>query len=88
MFLGGGRITSAIAAGLRLAGYRENIVVYDRHPEKLRILRRESEVEIANDLKSAIRHAGILIVAVRPASENGPTGLARCRVRSAAWVAG
>ncbi len=57
-----------MTAGLRLAGYREKIVVYDRHPEKLRTLRRESRVETASDLKSAMRHAEILLVAVRPAS--------------------
>jgi len=57
-----------MAAGLRLAGYDEEIVVYDRHPEKLRALRRESRVEIARDLKSALLRAGMLIVAVRPAS--------------------
>src|SRR5579863_10330035 len=68
VFLGGGRITSALAAGLRLAGYGEEIVVYDRHPEKLRALRRESRVEIARDLKSALLRAEMLIVAVRPAS--------------------
>src|SRR6267154_860526 len=55
VFLGGGRITSAMTAGLRLAGYREKIVVYERHPEKLRTLRRESRVETASDLKSAMR---------------------------------
>jgi pyrroline-5-carboxylate reductase len=68
VFLGGGRITGAMAAGLRLARYREKIVVYDRHPEKLRALRRESRVEIARDLKSALLRAELVIVAVRPAS--------------------
>lgn len=68
VFLGGGRITGAMAAGLRLASYPEKIVVYDRHLEKLRALRRESQVEIASDLKSAMRQAEMLIVAVRPAS--------------------
>lgn len=68
VFLGGGRITSAMAAGLRLAGYERKIVVYDHNPEKLRALRRESRVEIARDLKSAVLHAEILIVAVRPVS--------------------
>jgi len=68
VFLGGGRITGALAAGLRLAGDRREIVVYDRHPEKVRALRRESRVEIEQDLKSAVEQAGILIVAVRPAS--------------------
>ena len=68
VFLGGGRITSALAAGLRLAGYDREIVVYDRHMEKLRVLRRESRVEVARDLKSAAERAEILIIAVRPAS--------------------
>ena len=68
VFLGGGRITGALAAGLRLGGYAGEIVVYDRHPEKLRALRRESRVEIARDLKSAVARAEMLIVAVRPAS--------------------
>jgi pyrroline-5-carboxylate reductase len=57
-----------MAAGLRLAGDRREIVVYDRHPEKLRALRRESRVEVARDLKSAVAQAEMLIVAVRPAS--------------------
>jgi len=68
VFLGGGRITSALAAGLRLAGYDREIVVYDRHMEKLRALRRESRVEVARDLKSAVERAEMLILAVRPAS--------------------
>ncbi len=68
VFLGGGRITGAMAAGLRLAGDTGEIVVYDRHPEKLRALQRESRVKVARDLKAAIERAHILIVAVRPAS--------------------
>ncbi|HUO15193.1 MAG TPA: NAD(P)-binding domain-containing protein [Verrucomicrobiae bacterium] len=68
LFLGGGRITGALVAGLRLAGDRRRIVVYDRHPEKLRALRRKSKVEIARDLKSNVESAEMVIVAVRPAS--------------------
>src|SRR6266571_1201161 len=71
VFLGGGRITSALVAGLRLAGSKASLVVYDRNPEKLRALRRESTVEIARDLKSAMLRAEMLIVAVRPASVAG-----------------
>ena len=67
-FLGGGRITAALAAGLRLVGDEREIVVYDRHPEKLRAMRRESRITIARDLKSAIESAGMLIIAVRPGS--------------------
>jgi pyrroline-5-carboxylate reductase len=80
-FLGGGRITGALAAGLRLAGYKLPIVVYDhhvydqhgnnRHPAKLHALRRESRVEIARDLASAVARADLLIVAVRPTSVRG-----------------
>jgi len=70
VFLGGGRITGALAAGLRLAGDRRRIVVYDRNPEKLRALRKESRIEIAPDLKSAVANAAVLIIAVRPGSVN------------------
>lgn len=68
VFLGGGRITGALAAGLRLAGDQRKIVVYDRHSEKLRALRRESKVEIARELKAAVDQAAMMIVAVRPRS--------------------
>jgi len=68
VFLGGGRITAALVAGLRLAGDHREIVVCDRHPEKLRALRRESQVKVADELKSAVEQAGALIVAVRPIS--------------------
>jgi pyrroline-5-carboxylate reductase len=67
LFLGGGRITSALCAGLRLAGYRREIVVFDRNPEKLCRLKKESQIDIAGDLKSAVERAGTVIVAVPPA---------------------
>ena len=51
VFLGGGRITSALAAGLRLAGDAREIVVYDRNPAKLRALRREAGVSDGSRLK-------------------------------------
>ena len=68
VFLGGGRITGALIAGLRLAGHGGRIIVHDRNPEKLRALRREFGIEIALDLKSAVAQADMLIVAVRPLS--------------------
>ena len=73
VFLGGGRITGALIAGLRLAGDRRAIVVHDRNPGKVRALRREFGVEGALDFKSALLRAEalraeILIVAVRPGS--------------------
>jgi pyrroline-5-carboxylate reductase len=71
LFVGGGRITSALCAGLRLGKYPREIVVYDRNPDKLRALRTESRVTIAHDLNEALPRAEILIVAVRPASVPG-----------------
>ena len=68
LFLGGGRITSALCAGLRLAGDRREIVVHDRNPEKVRELKRQSGVRAANDLRTAIERASIAVLAVRPAS--------------------
>jgi pyrroline-5-carboxylate reductase len=91
VFLGGGRITGALIAGLRLAGYSRPIVVHDRNPGKMRELRREFRVEVARDLKSAVERAETLIVAVRPDSVAelfeevarcgavGRTGLGRAR---------
>lgn len=71
VFLGGGRITSALVAGLRRAGDQREIVVYDRNPRKLQALWQESRVEIARDLESAMKRAEMLIVAVRPGSVTG-----------------
>src|SRR5271165_3136123 len=68
VFLGGGRITGALIAGLRLSGYKVPIVVYDRNPGKLRALRRDFHIEVALDMKSAVEQAETLIVAVRPSS--------------------
>jgi pyrroline-5-carboxylate reductase len=68
VFLGGGRITSALVAGLRLAGYDKPIVVHDRHPNKLRQLRRQYGVAIQPDLNRAVAQARLLVIAVRPDS--------------------
>jgi pyrroline-5-carboxylate reductase len=68
VFLGGGRITSALIAGLRLAGYRRSIVVHDHHSKKLLELRLQYGVATEPDLGRAIAKAKLLIVAVRPAS--------------------
>ena len=66
VFLGGGRITSALIAGLRLAKFRQPILVHDRHPEKLQQLRRRYGVMVEADLLRALASAQLLIVAVRP----------------------
>jgi pyrroline-5-carboxylate reductase len=68
VFLGGGRITGALLAGLHLAGYDGPIVVHDRHPHKLRQLRVQQGVKIEPDLLRAVEQAHLLIVAVRPES--------------------
>jgi len=73
VFLGGGRITAALIAGLRLAEDRRAIVVHDRNPGKVLALRREFQVEAAGDLESALLRAEalraeMLIIAVRPGS--------------------
>ena len=68
VFLGGGRITSALVAGLRLAAYPEPIVVHDRHARKLRDLKRTYAVIAEPDLRRALELAGVLVIAVRPDS--------------------
>lgn len=71
LFVGGGRITSALCSGLRLGKYRREIVVYDPNSDKLRALRAESRVTIADDFHEALSRVEILIVAVRPGSVPG-----------------
>jgi pyrroline-5-carboxylate reductase len=68
VFLGGGRITSALVAGLHLSKFNKPIVVHDRNFHKLRQLRKLYRVSIERDLRRAVDRANILIVAVRPAS--------------------
>jgi pyrroline-5-carboxylate reductase len=68
VFLGGGRITSAMLAGLRLAKTRHRLVVHDRTPGKLRDLNKRYAVAVEPDLNSAVKQADVLIVAVRPSS--------------------
>jgi pyrroline-5-carboxylate reductase len=68
VFLGGGRITSALLAGLRLAKTRHKLIVHDRNPGKLRTFKREFAVEIEPDLARAVRRADLLVIAVRPDS--------------------
>lgn len=68
VFLGGGRITSALIAGLRLAKYDRAIVVHDRNPAKLRELKKQYAVAVKPNLHQAVEQAALLIVAVRPDS--------------------
>jgi pyrroline-5-carboxylate reductase len=71
VFLGGGRITSALLAGLQLAGYGQPIVVHDRHSEKLQKLKRQYRIAVEPDLHRSVESAHLLIIAVRPDSVRG-----------------
>lgn len=68
VFLGGGRITSAMLAGLRRAKTGHRLVVHDRNPGKLRDLKRHYAVAVEPDLNRAILKADLVLVAVRPES--------------------
>jgi pyrroline-5-carboxylate reductase len=68
VFLGGGRITNALVAGLRRAGYKRPIVVHDRHSAKLKELKLQYRVIVERDLRRAVELADLLIVAVQPES--------------------
>jgi pyrroline-5-carboxylate reductase len=71
VFLGGGRITAALLAGLRLAKCGKPMLVHDRHVNKLRQLKKQYGVAVEQDLQRAVRQAEMLIVAVRPDSVSG-----------------
>jgi pyrroline-5-carboxylate reductase len=84
VFLGGGRITSALLAGLRLAKYTQPIVVHDRHSEKLQKLKRQYGIAVEPDLHRAVESAHLLILAVPPDSVPGllkEVGMHRIRRR-------
>jgi pyrroline-5-carboxylate reductase len=68
VFLGGGRITAALVAGLRLAKYDQPIIVHDRHLGKLRQLEKQYDVVVEPNLRRALEQAGLLVIAVRPDS--------------------
>ena len=66
VFIGGGRITSALLAGLKLGGFKGPIVVHDRNPRKLQALRRQFGMAVEPILFQAVQQADILVIAVRP----------------------
>jgi len=68
VFLGGGRITSAILAGLRLSHTKDRLIVHDHNPGKLRQLQRRYRAIPEGNLQRAVARADLLIVAVRPDS--------------------
>jgi pyrroline-5-carboxylate reductase len=71
VFLGGGRITSAMLAGLRLAKTQHRLLVHDHNPGKLRKLKKAYDIAVEPDLQRAVARADLLIVAVRPGSVDG-----------------
>ena len=82
VFLGGGRITSALVAGLRLAGYERPIVVHDRHSKKLQQLKQAHGVIVEANLRRAVESAHLLIIAVRPDSMGELLkAIGTCRIR-------
>ena len=66
VLIGGGRITTALIAGLRRAGYNKPIVVHDRNPQKLRALNKNFRIIAEPNLNRAVARAELLIIAVRP----------------------
>jgi pyrroline-5-carboxylate reductase len=68
VFLGGGRITGALLAGLHRSEYNKPIIVHDRHVAKLRRLRRQYGVAVEPSLSRALEQARLLVIAVRPDS--------------------
>ncbi len=68
VFLGGGRITSAMLAGLRLAKTQHHLVVHDCNPEKMRALKKRCAIAVEPDLERAVAMADLLLIAVRPNS--------------------
>ena len=68
VFLGGGRITAALIAGLRRTGYKDAVIVHDWHAKKLRRLENKCGITGEADLNSAVRAARTLVIAVRPAA--------------------
>jgi len=68
VFLGGGRITSAILAGLRLSKTKHRLIVHDRNSGKLRSLEKSYAARAETDLSHAVAKADLLLIAVRPSS--------------------
>ena len=54
VFIGGGRITSALISGLRLSDYRAHILVHDRNLHKLQSLKKTYGVAVETDLAKAV----------------------------------
>src|SRR5215472_741009 len=68
VFLGGGRISTAMIHGLQRSGYAGPVMVHDHDAKKLRAIHRTLKVSVEPDLTRAVDQAHILVFAVRPAS--------------------
>jgi len=66
LFIGGGSIGAAMIAGLRLGTYAAPIAVHDHRAERMRLLRRAHGVTEEPDLRTGVRAAQLIVLAVRP----------------------
>jgi pyrroline-5-carboxylate reductase len=94
VFIGGGRITSALLSGLQLSDFQTPILVHDRNLHKLRALQKKFRVAVEPDLAKAVAQARLLVLAVRPADVGevlkairGTPALAQRRPEQAARIA-
>lgn len=71
VFLGGGRITSAMLAGLRTAKTKHHLVVHDRNLGKLLALKKRYAITPESNLQNAVQGADLLLIAVRPDAVGG-----------------
>lgn len=69
-FIGGGNMANAIISGVAAAKEfpTEQIYVYDRHEEKLRMLKQKSGISTAGSEKEVVETCDIIFLAVKPQS--------------------
>lgn len=66
-FIGGGHMTSSLMSGLINSGFSPNkLFVYDRNTEKTQLLSSQLGVMGEPDLQKIIKHAKVLVLAVKP----------------------
>jgi pyrroline-5-carboxylate reductase len=67
VFIGGGNMAAALISGLvKVAGSGAQIHVVDRNPEALERLAREYGVGTATAIDEGVRHAEVVVLAVKP----------------------
>lgn len=67
VFLGAGRITGALVAGLRVANFNKPIIIHDHHSRNLKPFEK-SGAKVEPVLHRAVQRARLLVIAVRPQS--------------------